>query len=148
MVLIARSFDVPVEKANPIYIWLLRWRNIITISSVLSRFEVHENARKGVFQATVGHVAVYCSPSATAFTCTETTTTAILSPLDATRNSLNGNGTRITPRGIRNCARNNGRVVSPIYSLLPFLVRVSRCATSLFLWLSTSISSRFVWVHP
>lgn len=77
----------------------------------------------------------YTAPHATAFTCTETTTTAILSPLDATRNSLNGNGTRIAPRGIRNCARNNGRAVSPILSLLPFLVRVSPLnpVSSLFL---------------
>lgn len=63
----------------------------------------------------------YTTPYATAFT--ETTTT-ISSPLDATRNSLNGNGTRIAPRGIRNCARNNGRAVSSILSLLPFLVRI------------------------
>lgn len=75
----------------------------------------------------------YTVPHATAFTYTETTTTAILSPLDATRNSLNGNGTGIAPRGIRNCARNNGRTVSPILSLLPFLVRISRWTSSLFL---------------
>lgn len=82
----------------------------------------------------------YTAPHATAFTCTGTTTTAIVSPLDATRNSLNGNGTRIAPRGIRNCARNNGRAVRPIPSLLPFLVRVSPLipnilSLSLFLFL-------------
>lgn len=43
-----------VKAGNPIYIWLLRWQSIITILSMISRSEVHENAREGVSQAIVG----------------------------------------------------------------------------------------------
>jgi len=87
----------------------------------------------------LGHIAVYGSPCYRFYVYRNDNYSDPVPTRDPTRNSLNGNGTRIAPRGIRNCARNNGRPVSPILGLLPFLVRIFRRVSN-FLSLSLSLS--------